>query len=238
MGVFDSNNDGKIELQDLEQMAVKYLCGTDLLQDLSPRPSAQKQSKEEANSTERVKGEPRSIASEKVETSEARVEEKPKKRLTIEVAEPEEHTPLPKIYTPASSFKPPPPMTSFYSPRQKVSFKDCLSPNTDSTSLKSEFNTPKQKLSQPEVLRRGKEIFNQHCDLSRGGLVESSAGRVLSETYELFGKRSFNPSAEDVKIWMKLCDKNKDSLVEWADYEYFLLRTYERESQSTSHTPN
>lgn len=35
MGVFDSNNDGKIELKDLEQMAVKYLCGTDALKDLS-----------------------------------------------------------------------------------------------------------------------------------------------------------------------------------------------------------
>lgn len=31
MGVFDSNNDGKIELQDLEDMAVKYLCGTEAL---------------------------------------------------------------------------------------------------------------------------------------------------------------------------------------------------------------
>ena len=26
--VFDSNNDGKIELKDIEEMAVKYLCGT------------------------------------------------------------------------------------------------------------------------------------------------------------------------------------------------------------------
>ena len=31
MGVFDSNNDGKIELKDLEDMAVKYLCGTEAL---------------------------------------------------------------------------------------------------------------------------------------------------------------------------------------------------------------
>ena len=26
--VFDSNSDGKIELKDIEEMAVKYLCGT------------------------------------------------------------------------------------------------------------------------------------------------------------------------------------------------------------------
>jgi hypothetical protein len=57
------------------------------------------------------------------------------------------------------------------------------------------------------------------------------AGKVLGETYELFGKRNFNPSTEDVRIWMKLCDKNKDGVVEWADYEYFLMRTYERENQ-------
>ncbi len=33
------------------------------------------------------------------------------------------------------------------------------------------------------------------------------------ETYEIFGKKNFNPSTEDIKIWMKLCDKNKDSIV-------------------------
>ena len=31
MNVFDSNNDGKIELKDIEQLAVKYLCGEDAL---------------------------------------------------------------------------------------------------------------------------------------------------------------------------------------------------------------
>jgi hypothetical protein len=30
---------------------------------------------------------------------------------------------------------------------------------------------------------------------------------------------------------MKLCDKNRDGVVEWSDYEYFLMRTFERESQ-------
>jgi hypothetical protein len=30
---------------------------------------------------------------------------------------------------------------------------------------------------------------------------------------------------------MKLCDKNKDGVVEWPDYEYFLMRTFERETQ-------
>ncbi len=36
------------------------------------------------------------------------------------------------------------------------------------------------------------------------------AGKVMSETYELFGRSNFQPSREDVKIWMKLCDRNKD----------------------------
>ena len=27
MSVFDSNNDGRIDLKDIEQIAVKYLCG-------------------------------------------------------------------------------------------------------------------------------------------------------------------------------------------------------------------
>jgi len=50
----------------------------------------------------------------------------------------------------------------------------------------------------------------------------------MSCTYELFGRKSFAPSKEDVKVWMKLCDRNKDGVVDLEDYKYFLQRTYER----------
>jgi hypothetical protein len=36
ISVFDTNNQGSIQLQDLEQMAVKYLCGSEaLIKDLA-----------------------------------------------------------------------------------------------------------------------------------------------------------------------------------------------------------
>jgi hypothetical protein len=80
------------------------------------------------------------------------------------------------------------------------------------------------------VIQRGRDVFSESSN-SGVGISESSAGQVLSETYKLFGKKSFVPSVEDVSIWMKLCDKNRDGVVEWEDYEYFLLRTFERENQ-------
>lgn len=68
-------------------------------------------------------------------------------------------------------------------------------------------------MTQDEIVNRGKEIFSNYSDKTKKGIIENQAGKVLMETYEIFGKKNFNPSTEDIKIWMKLCDKNKDSIV-------------------------
>ena len=74
---------------------------------------------------------------------------------------------------------------------------------------------------------KGKVIFNK-CSNNALGVTEAGAARVISETYQLLGKKGFKPGKEDVSIWMKLCDRNKDGVVDWEDYKYFVQRTFER----------
>jgi len=47
------------------------------------------------------------------------------------------------------------------------------------------------------------------------GISEAEAGNLMSLTYGLLGKKSLVPKTEDIKIWIKLCDRNKDGVVDW-----------------------
>lgn len=44
-------------------------------------------------------------------------------------------------------------------------------------------------------MNRGKDIFSNYSDKNKKGIVESQAGKVLMQTYEIFGKKNFNPSS-------------------------------------------
>lgn len=65
-----------------------------------------------------------------------------------------------------------------------------------------------------DLLKQGKEIFLKYSNHVLG-ITEANAPKAMAETYELLGTKNFKPTAEDIRIWMKLCDKNKDGVVDW-----------------------
>lgn len=48
---------------------------------------------------------------------------------------------------------------------------------------------------------------------------------LLEETYASLGRQGYRPNAEDVRVWMKLCDGDGDGYVQLEDYEYFVIRS-------------
>lgn len=154
---------------------------------------------------------------------------KAKKELTIDCSSPA--VAYQKIYTPINSN--PVSLNSYFSPKNRISFKDSMT-STDSEStmaMKTEVISQKTKFNQEEIIQKGRDLFEKNLNVKLQGISSNEANKLMTSTYELFGKKNFLPSSEDIKIWMKLCDRNKDGVVDWEDYKYFLQRTYEREQR-------
>lgn len=78
-----------------------------------------------------------------------------------------------------------------------------------------------------DILTFTREIFKNYADM-HFTITEKEVPQVLAETYETLGRKGYRPSNEDVTVWMKLCDSNGDGHVEYAEYEYFVVRSLER----------
>lgn len=191
-------------------MAVKYLCGEEALNSLKekgeekPSPQLHKEEKPEPNKevTQKKDG--------KVEEIEAKWESK-YKQLSIQTpTETSKGSALNTVYSPTASYKPIIP--TFYSPKARIPSKESSSTSIGAASNTSESSIKKGSLD--ELNDKGKVIFQKYKD-NYLGVSEKVAGKVISETYGLFGKKNYAPTEGDVKVWMKLCDRNKDGVVDW-----------------------
>lgn len=81
------------------------------------------------------------------------------------------------------------------------------------------LNVPEKQYNQQTLtyLAATKEIFKTHAD-SHFTITADSVAALLGETYEVLGRKGYQPSAEDVRVWMRLCDGNADGHVEYAEY--------------------
>lgn len=68
----------------------------------------------------------------------------------------------------------------------------------------------------------------RYADQTNYTVTEDDVAELLRDTYAVLGREGYNPSPEDVKTWMKLCDVNQDGKVEYQDYEYFVVKSLER----------
>ena len=72
-----------------------------------------------------------------------------------------------------------------------------------------------------EVARRiFKKIDKDHC----GYLTANEIPDLLRETYRNMGV-SYEPTGEDVRVWMKMTDSDGDGKVTLQDYEQLVLRS-------------
>lgn len=115
------------------------------------------------------------------------------------------------MWSPMAGCKPN--LPSSYSPQHRITSKESASTKTENGSIKTESSL-KPGSSLDDLYNKGKVVFDKYKNHILG-VTEQIAGKVLIETYDFFGKKNFKPTEGDVKIWMKLCDRNKDGVVDW-----------------------
>lgn len=56
-------------------------------------------------------------------------------------------------------------------------------------------------------------LFEKYQDISSGTISRNEVYHVIRETYEGLGRKDFEPSEDDIRVWMELCDTNNDGKV-------------------------
>jgi Ca2+-binding EF-hand superfamily protein len=69
------------------------------------------------------------------------------------------------------------------------------------------------------------QVFMRYANPVEYTVTEDQVADLLRDTYAVLGREGYNPSREDVKTWMKLCDVNQDGKVEFQEYEYFVVKS-------------
>lgn len=83
-----------------------------------------------------------------------------------------------------------------------------------------------------EYLSVIEQVFLRYASPQTYTIVESDVADLLKDTYAVLGREGYEPSPDDVKTWMKLCDVNQDGKVEFQEYEYFVVKSLERSGLS------
>lgn len=86
------------------------------------------------------------------------------------------------------------------------------SPDRQTTS--SEANERNFNTKTIYYLNLTKNIFKAYVD-KNNTITANEVPDVLAETYEMLGRKGYRPSAEDVKVWLKMCDGDGDGHVEY-----------------------
>lgn len=59
------------------------------------------------------------------------------------------------------------------------------------------------------------QVYVSYADPVDYTVTEADVPSLLRDTYAVLGREGYDPSPEDVRTWMKLCDVNNDGKVEF-----------------------
>ncbi len=201
LDLHDTDRDGRLTLQDMEQICMKYLCSTNYTGGVS------------------LIEEPKIVVSDNREVKQSYHALPPRldqSRFLNRELRPSMSTRVPVTGVPLK----PSPQKVLPGTGGGSGMKDQLK-----RELVSNYGFEVDKIELE--LRHARSIFEKY-DVNRDGVLDAPEIRtIMQDTYEMLGMK-FNPTEADVQKYIEMMDKNADGNISVNEYEIFVLKALKK----------